>query len=274
MNVSKLALFCTMTLTLLAGHPAKAEKPVCDASMKPFQADVDLYKSDINPNKKNYQQLCKIELDNLHPTQFSVGMYEVHEKADAFRKMTNDDLKDDLNHNPEPIVIGPGGKMYIIDHHHLARSLYQMNADLKAKGKPVLLKHTYAIVIENKSDISSTTEFWNFMEKNNWAYPYNNKGIHSAPVTLEKVHTVMDLEDDPFRTLAGETRCKVKEDCTKKQWFKPANAAPFVEFLWAKVFRSMDEFKGLTELNEDNIKESLETAGAKVKELGGKLPKE
>lgn len=38
-------------------------------------------------------------------------------------------LQEFLKANPVPCVVGPGGTLYLIDHHHLARALYNLGIE-------------------------------------------------------------------------------------------------------------------------------------------------
>ena len=58
---------------------------------------------------------------DLRPTQMTIGMHEVEAKRQRWRavKRTEDFL------GKQPRYYGPKDRYYIIDHHHLARALYE-----------------------------------------------------------------------------------------------------------------------------------------------------
>jgi hypothetical protein len=159
--------------------------------------------------------LCTAKIDDLHPTQISVGMIEVKAKEHKLGKMSKQQLDKYLFENPEPAVVGPGGKLYIIDHHHLARALYDIGEDA-----------TYCKISANFSDLD-TEDFWKKMDENHWVYPYDENG--HGPLSYASIpHTVADLKDDPYRSLAAAVRDAGGYDKT---------IAPFAEFQWADFFR-------------------------------------
>ena len=68
----------------------------------------------------------KLRLKDFSPTQFAVGKAEVQVHAGRLRKKFNQDpgkLHDYLRVRPIPVVVR-GDKFYLVDHHHLTRSLY------------------------------------------------------------------------------------------------------------------------------------------------------
>ena len=66
-----------------------------------------------------------IELSQLRPTQITVGMLQVEHKQERLRELQHrpSELLDFLLERPIRVVLGPGGKVYVIDHHHLALAL-------------------------------------------------------------------------------------------------------------------------------------------------------
>ena len=66
----------------------------------------------------------KIKVADLHPTQMTVGMREVTDKQKELAKEPRDKRHEYLQRHPIPLVLGPGEKLFLIDHHHLARALW------------------------------------------------------------------------------------------------------------------------------------------------------
>jgi Putative ParB-like nuclease len=58
----------------------------------------------------------------------------------------------------EPVTIGPQGILYITDHHHLARALFDIG-----------VSNTYCTIIDNLSHTKSD-DFWKQLEANNEVY--------------------------------------------------------------------------------------------------------
>jgi hypothetical protein len=151
---------------------------------------------------------------SLRPTQISVGMQEVRRKRDEWRKKTATDLAKFLRSHMVPTILGPRGVHYLIDHHHLALALHEEGVD--------------SVFVTVAADLSRLPDdpFWNMMDFHGWSHPYDGKGRRRPFSDLPK--TVAGMEDDPYRSLAGELRYNggFAKDST-----------PFAEFVWADFFR-------------------------------------
>jgi hypothetical protein len=168
---------------------------------------------------------CLVELKQLRPTQFAVGMEEVRRRFGHVLRMKPGKQDRYLRERAIPVVVGPGGETYIIDHHHLARLLWDSG----------LRSTVYANVRANWSDLS-LPEFWKRMEEHGWVYPYDADGKGPRP-TAELPRTIGELRDDPYRSLAWMVR---------KQGGYAKTDAPFAEFRWADFFRTRISAKLLT----------------------------
>ena len=150
----------------------------------------------------------------LRPTQITVGMREVRAKRQAWRERGDGDGADFLGRHMIPTVLGPKGRHYVIDNHHLARALH-------AEGVESVLTRVAA----DLSDLSKAA-FWIFLDNRAWCHPYDAKGrrvgFEDIPGSIDK------LEDDPYRSLGGELRHAggFAKDLT-----------PYSEFLWADFLR-------------------------------------
>jgi len=153
-------------------------------------------------------------LDSLRPTQLTVGMIEVDAKRKRLASLSAGARQEFLEAHPIPAVIGPKERLYITDHHHLAR------AALEAR----LTEACFTI----EADLSSlrTEKFWAEMNKNSWVHPLDRNGVRHDYRFIPKRLT--KLEDDVYRSLAGFVR--------DAGGFKKTGAA-FVEFVWADFFR-------------------------------------
>jgi hypothetical protein len=160
--------------------------------------------------------LCSCRVLELRPTQLAVGMIEVREKEAELSSKSGSKLVAYQQKHPEPVVKGPGGALFITDHHHLARAM----ADLGIETTFCQLEADYSAF--------DPSAFWAKMEGQHWVYLYdeNGKGPRE-PADLPS--TVEGLKDDPYRSLSGAVRhdggfVKV--------------STPFAEFKWADFFRS------------------------------------
>jgi hypothetical protein len=136
--------------------------------------------------------LKPIEIMSLRPTQMTVGMAEVERKRHHWRKRAADEGAEFLGNHMIPCVIGPKETHWVIDHHHLALSLH-------LEG----VKH---VLVSTVADLSTLDKhsFMSYMDNRNWLHPFDAEGKRCDPDDLPK--KVTKLEDDPFRSLAGEVR--------------------------------------------------------------------
>jgi hypothetical protein len=188
---------------------------------------------------------CKISLENIHPTQFLLGMVSIPKKIKKVNKaIKKGELDDFLKEKVLPVVIGPDGLFYILDGHHSTYAL------LKSKAKN---KYVYVSIDKNCSDCSMQ-EFISYMEDGR-SYLYDNDFVKQDFNTLPK--TLNALKDSPYRSLSWLVR---KEGCYNKV------KVNFLEFLWAKVL--MDEMNlDLTGADKKELKTHIEASCNIVRKL-------
>jgi hypothetical protein len=159
-------------------------------------------------------KLKRALVKSLYPTQLTVGMLEVEVKRNRLLKLTPEEREAFLEAHPMPVVVGPELKLYITDHHHLAR------AALDARVKEACFS------VEADFSALHPKKFWAEMERRSWVHPLDENGVrhtyHHLPESLRK------LGDDVYRSLAGFVR--------DAGGFRKTDAA-FVEFIWADFFR-------------------------------------
>ncbi len=159
---------------------------------------------------------------SLRPTQMTLGMHEVRQKRAAWKTKVSGRLAEFLAAHMVPVIKGPEGEPYLTDHHHLARALYEED-----------VKSVFVTII---ADLSRLPEdhFWNMMDFHGWTHPYDSKGRRREYSELPK--TIKTMEDDPYRSLAGELRSLggFAKDST-----------PFSEFLWADFLRPRIKAKAI-----------------------------
>jgi hypothetical protein len=155
-----------------------------------------------------------VDIADLRPTQMTIGLREAQTRAEKIRALP-DKHKDKLvRTHVIPVVKGPKDRYYVIDHHHLCRSL------LIAGHEQVTVT-----VVLNLSMLEKDA-FWVFMDNRGLTHPFDDAGKRRHYRDIPK--TIEDLADDPFRSLAGALRRKggYAKDTT-----------PFSEFLWADFLR-------------------------------------
>jgi hypothetical protein len=158
--------------------------------------------------------LTTIPIDELRPTQITVGMREVKAKRERWREIHGKDIKKFLVKHMVPVILGPKHRHYVVDHHHLARAL-------RDEG----LEEVGVSVFANLSKLD-TDAFWVVMDNRNWMHPFDADGRRRHHKEIPK--SIRSLVDDPFRSLAGELR---------RQGGFAKDTTPFSEFLWADFLR-------------------------------------
>jgi len=157
----------------------------------------------------------KVKANELHPTQFTVGMLEVLKKQRKIDNFDKKKLSKWLRSKSVPVVIGPNGTLFMIDRHHAVRAIVESKfCDKK-------------IPIKIKKDLShlSKEEFWKKMVKKRWTWLFKNG---EGPMDADNLPSqITELKDDPFRSLAAIVR--------GKKAFK--KSGPFSEFIWADFLR-------------------------------------
>ncbi len=155
-------------------------------------------------------------LDALRPTQMAVGMRSVTRKLHKIEKRADKPkkLEKTLSKRPIPAVYGPGGSLFMVDHHHFGMALCL--ADLEC---------AYVRVVADASDFSRAA-FWKRMETDGRLYPYDEFGERIPAWRLPR--SLSGLRHDPFRDLAWDVR---EADGFSKV------AEPYAEFQWANYFR-------------------------------------
>jgi hypothetical protein len=157
----------------------------------------------------------EIAIDRLRPTQASHGRIEVEKKTRDFAGLSGRELQMAIAEKPIPVVLGPGGDAFAIDHHHVAAALWAAGI----KKAPVVLV----------ADLSSLDEsqFWLTLENRSWSWPYDAQGRRIAFGAMPR--HVYELEDDPYRSLAGLVR---------EAGGYEKSSVPLEEFRWADLFRA------------------------------------
>jgi hypothetical protein len=191
----------------------------------------------------------QVLISELHPTQGAIGYLEVENRKEKVKEKSDKELEEYLQKKVVPVVIGPKGRFYILDHHHLARVLHELGH-----------KYMYFSVYADWSDTGiSETEFWQKMKDEKFVYLKNQNGDPISEKDLPK--SVAQMTDDKYRSLAW----KVKEwggfIKTTKLYF---------EFIWADFFRTRIKFenskKGIKEIKEEVL---ALAQSAEAKELPG-----
>ena len=158
--------------------------------------------------------LTPVAIETLRPTQITVGMREVRDKRKALRTRQIKKIGRFLGDHMIPVILGPKGRHYIIDHHHLALALL-------GEG----IENVLVTVIADLSMLERD-QFWVVLDHHSWVHPYDQDGCRVDFAHIPK--NVNKMKDDPFRSLAGELR---------RAGGFAKDTTPFSEFLWADFLR-------------------------------------
>ena len=177
--------------------------------------------------------LHPVPLADLKPTQITVGMHEVRQKRERWRKLNSEKGGAFLGRHMIPTVIGPKGRHYLTDNHHLARAMWDEKVE--------------EVLVTVQADLSALPRlsFWRYLDNRALVHPYNDEG-HRVPFD-EIPGSIDKLVDDPYRSLAGDLRHVggYAKDMT-----------PFSEFLWADFLR--------TRIKRKSIEKDFDAALAKA----------
>jgi len=156
-----------------------------------------------------------VPLKALRPTQLTVGYREVMRKRKEWQRHARKDGGRYLGRHMIPVVVGPKDRIYLIDHHHLARALMDDGVS--------------DILVNLVADLSMLDKqaFWTYLDKRSWIHPFDAEGKRKPYSAIPK--SIAELSDDPYRSLAGEVR--MRGGYAKV-------TTPFFEFMWADFFRS------------------------------------
>ena len=185
--------------------------------------------------------ITKVKISTLRPTQLAVGVQQVNEKAARIRAKTERKQNKYLKGHPVPVIIGPGGEYYLVDHHHLCRAAQLLGMD------------SVFITVMRDGDWSQLApeEFWKKMHASNYVWLHDAAG---NPLTLAEFTKVLPkdvsgLKDDPHRSIAAIVR---KAGGFDKDWM------PFAEFHWANFFRVHVPLKAPPKISDEDIAAAMQ----------------
>ncbi len=181
--------------------------------------------------------LHPVALSALRPTQMTVGMKEVMRKRAEWRERRERDGSDFLGRHIVPVVLGPRGRYYLLDHHHLVRALLDEGVERVLVGRVEDLR------------LLPPEGFWTFMDNRNWLHPFDADGKRRDYAELPK--SVEGLVDDAYRSLAGAVR---------RSGGYAKDYTPYAEFLWADFFRTRIGARGMRADFERALRRALELA--------------
>ncbi len=184
--------------------------------------------------------LVEVKLEDLRPTQMTVGFKEVDAKRKSWEKLKPAERKDAMRKELFPAVIGPGKTYYILDHHHAAVALVCEESDRVAVGIAHDLSHL------------KQEAFWIFLDHFSWVHPYDSRGRRRPFADIP--NNFEALKNDPYRSLVA--------DVLEAGGFAKSDE-PFLEFLWANHFRAELPAKLLKTDPKKALADALKLAASK-----------
>ncbi|MEW6596297.1 MAG: ParB-like protein [Pseudomonadota bacterium] len=182
-------------------------------------------------------RLTPTPIRDLRPTQITVGLREVHEKRRRWREESASQGAEFLGRHMVPVVLGPKGRPYVLDHHHLVRALHEEGVEDVLTTVVADFRHL------------SRESFWVCADMRGFCHPYDAAGRRQDFDAIPK--SIAKLVDDPYRSLAGELR---------RAGGFAKDTTPFSEFQWAEHMRSRIKLKALDEDFEAALKRALALA--------------
>ena len=158
--------------------------------------------------------LKPVPINELLPTQITVGMREVKAKRKHWRRERNKKAAEFLGKHMIPVVLGPEKGHYVTDHHHLARALHEEGVE-----------NVLCTVVHDFSKLDRDT-FWFTLDCRALMHPFDADGRRRGYKDIPQ--SISELVDDPYRSLAGELR---------RAGGFAKDTTPFSEFLWADFLR-------------------------------------
>ena len=181
--------------------------------------------------------LNSVAIADLRPTQITVGFLEVAEKRRDWSRLADADRAVFLARHLVPVLLGPKGRPYVIDHHHLAMALHEEGCE-----------RVEVTVVADLSGLDKDA-FWVFADNRGWCHPYDGAGRRVDFDQIPK--SVAALSDDPFRSLAGALR---------RAGGYAKETIPFTEFMWADALRRRLDARALTDSFAAALVQALEFA--------------
>lgn len=153
-----------------------------------------------------------VRIIDLRPTQITLGLREVAQKRLRWRSRLHG--RRAARAPLVPVVLGPSGRLYLVDRHHLVRALAE-------EGEAEVLTRAIA-------DLRDLTphDLWPALDARGWCHPHGPDGRRRSYDEIPS--TIGDLRDDPYRSLASALR---------RAGGFAKKTAPFSEFAWADFLR-------------------------------------
>lgn len=196
---------------------------------------------------------CIYKIEDLRPTQSEVGQYQIDKKVKQFKKLSPSQIETLLEKKIVPVVIGPDGNLYLIDHHHTSLALF----DVGQKDAHIVVKENWLKMEPNKAMPDRMKAFWERLDEKQFCFLKKADGTWIDPLSRSFPKTLAQCGDNPYRSLVWI----LSQDGALKE-----GVIPYYEFYISEVLKK----KGLViprgELKKKDIKRYLKEAKRILKE--------
>lgn len=192
----------------------------------------------------------EVKLSALRPTQLLVGMADVETRLARLNKDTNKQLKAYTKKARASAVVGPDGNFYLVDGHHKSLALLKSE---RTETVHVTIVDVWDGFPKNASKAKKQKimeDFWKHMELEKLVYLYDSAGKKITPKDLPT--SLLNLKNDPYRSLAGILRDEGAYGKTKEKFF--------VEFEWARALYKHFDGKKINPNDPQVLLEAIEFA--------------
>ncbi|MEB3255920.1 MAG: ParB-like protein [Synechococcaceae cyanobacterium] len=169
------------------------------------------------PAPARNQELLRVPVGRLQPTQLCVGLAEVRSRQADFTAESQSQRLRYLSGKPVPLARSADGQHWMVDRHHRLRALVELEPEAEAFGYVVL-----DLATDDRGLVLRE------LQQRGWLYLYDGRGLGPLSATALPPR-LLDLQDDPYRSLVWKLK--------KEGWIDPAPLIPFHEFRWGAWLR-------------------------------------
>tara|TARA_Y100001968_G_C19451272_1_gene768830 strand:+ start:2723 stop:3388 length:666 start_codon:yes stop_codon:yes gene_type:complete len=188
------------------------------------------------PKPSPQQEIFKLNVNDLRPSQFCVGFSEILARIKEFSNESKKKRIEYLRSKPTPIVTDKNHNLWMLDRHHRLRALVEIDKKAEAFG--------YIVAKINTNNIPQVL---NFLLNKGWLYLYNCRGI--GPISAQLLpNNLLRMKDDPFRSLVW----KLKKD----GYISSQPLIAYHEFQWSQWLRT----RSFPPFNSMNLNPALSIA--------------
>ncbi|WP_320664186.1 ParB-like protein [Prochlorococcus sp. MIT 1223] len=192
------------------------------------------------PKPLSNQELFKIKVKDLKPTQICVGFSEVWARQEEFQEESHKKISAYLKKRPVPLVQNKNHELWMLDRHHRLKALVELDNNAEAFG-----------YIVSELDTSENHEVYDYLSQQGWLYLYDSRG-RGPKEAKELPSSLLRMEDDPYRSLVWKLK--------KEGIILSEPLIPYHEFQWSSWLRR----RALPPFNSKNLHPAFSAARSLV----------